>query len=145
MNYVCHSFAEFSLMMGNRLPLARVAWRALPLLEKLDADEVAQIFEISQARSLPSFRPPSLYVPLHQTRLLSLPLTTGAFCLLPRHSWLDTDQVMAQHQSVTAGYWICGADLYYSDETLIIRCVCVCACARVCACTRVRVSQRGCV
>jgi hypothetical protein len=36
-------------MMGNRLPLARVAWRALPLLEKLDADEVAQIFEISQA------------------------------------------------------------------------------------------------
>ena len=35
-------------MMGNRLPLARVGWRELPLLERLDADEVAQILEISQ-------------------------------------------------------------------------------------------------
>ena len=47
------SFAEFSLMMGNRLPLARVAWRQIPLLENLNADEVAQIFEISQLRMFP--------------------------------------------------------------------------------------------
>jgi len=44
------SFAEFTIMMGNRLPVARVAWRVLPLLEGLTADEVSQIFEISSVQ-----------------------------------------------------------------------------------------------
>mmetsp|Transcript_57761 Transcript_57761/g.135863 ORF Transcript_57761/g.135863 Transcript_57761/m.135863 type:complete len:803 (-) Transcript_57761:221-2629(-) len=44
------SFAEFTIMMGNRLPVARMAWRVLPLLEGLTADEVSQIFEISNFR-----------------------------------------------------------------------------------------------
>ncbi|EKX35163.1 hypothetical protein GUITHDRAFT_90329 [Guillardia theta CCMP2712] len=34
------SWGEFTLMMGNRLPVSRVAWRVLPLFEGLSADEV---------------------------------------------------------------------------------------------------------
>jgi len=41
------SWGEFTLMMGNRLPVSRVAWRVLPLFEGLSADEVSRIMEIS--------------------------------------------------------------------------------------------------
>ncbi len=34
--------------MGNRLPLVRMGWRVIPLLEHLEADEVAQILGLSQ-------------------------------------------------------------------------------------------------
>mmetsp|Transcript_52746 Transcript_52746/g.110060 ORF Transcript_52746/g.110060 Transcript_52746/m.110060 type:complete len:198 (-) Transcript_52746:114-707(-) len=37
-------------MMGNRLPLVRMGWRVLPLLEHLKVDEVDQIFKLSQNR-----------------------------------------------------------------------------------------------
>ena len=48
--FVLPSFAELSLMMGNRLPVARMGWRVIPILEHLEVDEVAQILELSQVR-----------------------------------------------------------------------------------------------
>uniref|UniRef100_A0A7S1GW29 cGMP-dependent protein kinase n=2 Tax=Hemiselmis andersenii TaxID=464988 RepID=A0A7S1GW29_HEMAN len=48
------SFSEFSLMMGNRLPVNKLAWRELPLLENLSVDEVGQVLEISHQRTFES-------------------------------------------------------------------------------------------
>ena len=48
------SFSEFSLMMGNRLPVNKLAWRELPLLEELSVDEVGQVLEISHQRTFKS-------------------------------------------------------------------------------------------
>lgn len=48
------SFSEFSLMMGNRLPVNKLAWRELPLLENLSVDEVGQVLEISHQRTFRS-------------------------------------------------------------------------------------------
>jgi len=40
------SWGEFCLMMSHRLPVARVAWRQVPLFHELSADEVAQILHL---------------------------------------------------------------------------------------------------
>jgi len=44
------SWGEFCLMMSNRLPVARIAWRTVPLFHQLTADEVAQIMALGQTR-----------------------------------------------------------------------------------------------
>lgn len=44
------SWGEFCLMMNARLPVARVAWRTVPLFRLLTADEVAQIMQLGVTR-----------------------------------------------------------------------------------------------
>ena len=44
------SWGEFCLMMSDRLPVARIAWRKVPLFHQLSADEVAQIIQLGVKR-----------------------------------------------------------------------------------------------
>jgi len=43
-------WTEFCFMMSNRLPVARVAWRVVPLFHDMSADEVAQIMQLAVKR-----------------------------------------------------------------------------------------------
>ena len=44
------SWGEFCLMMSNRLPVSRIAWRQVPLFHQLSADEVAQVMNLGVKR-----------------------------------------------------------------------------------------------
>ena len=44
------SWTEFCLMMSERLPVARVAWRVVPLFHELSADDVARVMQLGVKR-----------------------------------------------------------------------------------------------